>query len=224
MGLDQFLAPRSAVPIPRSLPVHSSVTAVTDNNGHQSGPYPASAATMQRYGDQTRFPYPSGSYDHWPYQTPFSGAHPPHNAYGYGYYPAGATVSGSSSHYNGYPYTLSQYPSTQLQWQQPYQSQGHYRQEQPQQHGQPSGAQTGDPSFKGASPLLPVAPPKAESPSQTEPPAMSGSVHPEQGPNDVGVLASLQPAQIEELLRNNPQLRDVVLAAINDAKKALQSS
>jgi hypothetical protein len=172
---------------------------------------------MQHYGSQTQYPYPSGSYDHWPYQTPFTGAHPPHNAYGYGYYPGGATGAGSSSPYNGYPYTQPQYPSTQLQWQQPYQSQGYYRQEQPQPHGQPSGVQTGDPSFKGASPILPVAPPKIQSSGQIEPPA-------EQGPNDVGILASLQPVQIEELLRNNPQLRDVVIAAINDAKKTLPSS
>jgi hypothetical protein len=84
--------------------------------------------------------------------------------------------------------------------------------------------QSGDPNFKGASSLQTVAPtqvpPTAQSLAQSQPPPIFGSVDTELASNNLGILASLQPTQIEELLRNNPQLRDVVITAINDAKKA----
>jgi hypothetical protein len=227
MGLNRFLAPRSAVPISSGLPVptYSSVSAATATHVYQSGqPYSNAIAstTIQSFGNQAQYPHPSGRHDNWAYQTPFTSAQPPHNSYGYGYYPTGATGTGSSL-YNGYGYSQPQYAPTHLQWQQPYQNQGYYRHGASQQHTQPPG---GDPSFKGASSLYPDAPvqvpPTAQSPVQTHLPAVSVDTEPVS--NNLGILASLQPAQIEELLRNNPQLRDVVVAAINEAKKALPSS
>lgn len=220
MGLNRFLAPRSAIPLSSGLPVptYSSVTAATATQVHQSGqPYPNAVAstTVQSFGNQTQYPHQSGRYDNWPYQTPFTSAQTPHNPYGYGYYSAGAAGTGSSSHYNGYGYSQSPYPPTQLQWQQPYQNQGYYGHGQAQQHTQPP---KGDPNFNGASSLQPVTPVQVPAAAQgLQPLPIFGSVDADQ------ILASLQPAQIEELLRNNSQLRDVVIAAINDAKKALPS-
>lgn len=222
--------PRSVVPISSGLPVptYSSVTAATATHLYQSSqPYSNAVVptTMQSFGNQVQYPHPSGLYDNWPYRAPFTSAQPPHHSYGYGYYPSGASGAAATGHYNGYAY--SQHPPTQLQWQQSYQNQGYYRHGQPQQPTQPPGIDTDDPSFKGASSLLspPIpAPPAAQSSTQTQPPPMSGSVETEPAPNNLGILAALQPAQIEEMLRNNPQLRDVVIAAINDAKKVLPSS
>jgi len=221
MGRNQFPAPRSAVPISSGLPVptYSSVTAATATYVYQSGQRYSNAAMMQAFGNH--HPYSSGPIDHWPYQMPLANAQPTRNPYGYGYHPADATGAGASSLYSGYTY--GQYPPTQSQWPQPYQTQGYHRRGQSQQPG----VQTGDPSLTEAPsphPTAPVpVPPPAQDPVQTQPPT-SGSVDPEQVCNEFGILASLQPAQIEELLRDNPQLRDVVIAAINDAKQALPSS
>jgi hypothetical protein len=223
MGLDRFSAPRSAVPISSGLPVptYSSVTAATATHMYQSGQSYSNAiasATMQSFGNQAQYPHPSGRYDNWAYhQTAFTSAQPPPNTYGYGYYPTGAAGAGTSL-YHGYNYSQPQYAPTQLQWQQPYQNQGYYRHGPPQQ---PPDHQTVDP---GPSSPQPVQVPSAvQSSVQPSSAAMTGSVESEPTSNNLGILASLQPAQIEELLRNNPQLRDVVVAAINDAKKVLPS-
>jgi len=218
--------PRSAIPLSSGLPVptYASVTAATAMHIYQPGqPYSnvVASTTKQSFANQTQYPHPSGRYDKWPYQTPYTGAQSPQNPYGYGYYSTGATGTGSSSHYNGYAYSQSPYPPTQLQWQQPYQNQGYYVHGQAQQHAQPHSMQKGDPSFSGASCIQPVTPvqvpPAVQGPAQTQPSPIFGSVDTDR------ILASLQPAQIEEVLRNNPQLRDVVIAAINDAKKGLPS-
>lgn len=212
MGLNRFLAPRSAVPISSGLPVptYSSVTAAT--HLYQ----PGSSTTLQPLGNQIQYPHLSGRYDSWPYQNTFTSASALNNPYGYGYYPTGVTGAGPSSHYNGYPYG---YPPTQLQWQQPYQSHMYYQPGQSQQPTQLPSVQSAEPSLNGPSSL-----PPAPLPPPTQPRPPSGLVDKEPTPNGLNILASWQPSQIEELLRNNPQLRDVVIAAINDAKTKVPPS
>jgi len=90
-----------------------------------------------------------------------------------------------------------------------------------------------DPKFNGSSNLKPVVPPLdlavhcSDSVSQQSQPSLQPIVEPPSGLSeeelslfkDLTALSSLQPSQIADVLRSNPRLRDIVWAAVDQAKK-----
>jgi hypothetical protein len=62
--------------------------------------------------------------------------------------------------------------------------------------------------------------PSVTPPNTASPMSMATAQQQQQAIKDLAALSSLDPAQIADVLLSNPQLRDIVLAAIEQAKKA----
>lgn len=229
------------------VPTYSSVTAATATRRaqkmeHQSIASTSAATATQPYGSHTQYLYPARAapYDYWQYQNPQYS-----QAYGYpGYYSTTAAVAGSMPPYNAYAYAQNQYHPAQLNWQQPYQGQHptYYG-------GQQQGPQStlSQPSGQTQTPPLPPPPPPSDQ-VQHQPPDVGTKGSPQPEPADepqaaadapsraslsaqaqdvfknLAALSSLQPAQITDILRDNPQLRDVVMAAVGEAQKTFVPS
>ncbi|PBK83290.1 JmjC-domain-containing protein [Armillaria gallica] len=158
----------------------------------------------------------------------------------YAYWASGQQSGASAYPYQGYYTTATQfYPYTapqskgysgKLQWQQPYQ-------------GPPNGGyfypnaqyqtQTGAASSPKIAPAVvtPPPPPPPSPPHQTEtsmqasPPADPPTAPPTPVsqmvtlPSDLAALVTMQPEQLTAVFRDQPQLRDMVLAAVENAKR-----
>ncbi|KAF9466696.1 JmjC domain, hydroxylase-domain-containing protein [Collybia nuda] len=242
--------PSELAPEPQ-LPTYSSVMAATANHSSPQVQPPQTSTVTQPYGKPYPYPPRSGPYDYWAYQQPTQYGSTSQPAYGYhqGYYQAPQTVPGQAPQYNMYAYTPGQYAAGQLNWQQPYQVQpvagastGYYRMaqssilsgRQSQAPQLPTSttlkAPAPDPTFQGTSPLQPaipshVSPTPIPIPMSAQAAVVATTTTDEQGVfRELAALSSLQPSQITELLQANPQLRDVVMAAIAEAKRALPAS
>jgi hypothetical protein len=83
------------------------------------------------------------------------------------------------------------------------------------QGGQGEGSSSSSTATVDASMVPSVTPPNTASPL-----LMATAQQQQQAIKDLAALSSLDPAQIADVLLSNPQLRDIVLAAIEQAKKA----
>ncbi|GLB42769.1 putative jmjN domain containing protein [Lyophyllum shimeji] len=232
-----------AVGVP--VPTYKSVTAATASRPPQHADSPpvasTSKATMTRqYGAPNGYAYPPRAppYDYWQYQNSQYSAMASSHPYGYpGYYPASQPVAGSS-HYNAYAYTQNQYNSAQF-WQQPYQKQAaaYYRpgDQQPQHNPIDNATSQGQqnhppPTTNGSThnTYTPQQPAGGLPPAQTVPnPAAPSTLSPElqQGLyKNLATLSSLQPTQFSDMMRDNPHLREVVMAAVGEAQQTLATS
>ncbi|KAF8063524.1 jumonji superfamily protein [Lyophyllum atratum] len=237
-------------PVAIGIPVatYSSVTAAAASRTPQAAQSQQVASTSKptvthQYGAPTQYTYPprAGPYDYWQYQTPQYSGLPATHPYGYpAYYPSAQHVAGPS-HYNAYAYAQHQYNSAQY-WQQPYQAQhnAHYQPGQLPEHSPPdrSTAQghqnhspdaqhrpMADSTHSSQTPPQPAdTSPMQQAPPQV-PPHSSLSPEVQEGLyKNLAALSSLQPAQFSDMLRDNPHLREVVMAAVGEAQKTLLPS
>lgn len=220
------------------VPTYPSVTAATATHPNLSTVQGASGTQIsdvdKRY---IANPYSTSnnSYDYWKYSQSYAAqsSYP----YGYaGYYP-NAAVSGSSQQYNPYAYpqyNQHNYNNGQMNWQQAYS----------QQSGQNHNGSTMPPHASSSSmqfnpnPMSHSTSHPSNSTVQTHPYAAdtsnftsSGndqtrsssaitSSQPSSFPfNSLAPLSSLDPSQIADILRDNPALREIVLAAVGQARK-----
>ena len=173
-----------------------------------------------------------GHYGYWPYQGTGLAYAAGSQPYPYGYYAAAGSINHSS-----YMYSASQYRSGQLSWQQPYQGP---RLDDPlttasQPGTQQPPANMADPAPNDGS-STPLGQPtiSAESTASQARDVPLSSVLGQITTEDTVVksgdeqnflkelvaLSSMQPSQIADVLRDNPQLRDIVWAAFDQVKKA----
>ena len=183
-----------------------------------------------------------GHYGYWPYQgtgNPYGAGSQP---YPYGYY----ATAGSVNH-SPYMYNAGQYQSGQLNWQRPYQGprpdgsttsvNSALTESQPGTQQAP--ANTIDPTINletapgqaavSTESIIPQVQPTPSTSGQitTEDPMtrLAGQPGVEQGfLKELVTLSSMQPSQIADVLRDNPQLREIFWAAIDQAKKGSESS
>lgn len=215
------------------VPTYPSVTAATATHNHSSIVQASSGShnpgTDKRY---TTYPYatPSGSYDYWQYGQPYAAATQSSYPYGYGSYYPTSTVSGSSQQYN--PYSYPQYNQTnyngQMNWQHMYPSQGGQDpyNSTATSHAASSSIQHNSTTMsQSASSILPLQ----SHPYVVDTRASASSGHHTQSsmnatqpapsqPNDLATLSSLDPSQFASILNNNPALREMVLAVVNQVK------
>ncbi|KAK0200413.1 jumonji superfamily protein [Desarmillaria ectypa] len=163
--------------------------------------------------------YGANPYAYWGYQV--SGQQSGASAYPYqGYYTTAAQF---------YPYTTPQPKgySGKLQWQQPYQGPpngGYYY---PSAQYQTQTGATSSPKIATAAPppAPPSLPPKTENSMDASPPADPPAVTPTSVsqmvtlPGDLAALVTMQPEQLTAVFRDQPQLREMVLAAVENAKR-----
>ena len=208
--------------------------------------------TMYAPLTQPIYPRPAGPYDYWAYASKYSGQTQYPYSYS-GYYPP-PMVGGAQTYPYTYAqtYNQAQYRGGRLHWQQPYQGPsqsqgfGHVQAgsaQSPQSSEMGSQTATNNNSYyrdrsqptNGQS-MTPNLSSGVQSTSQSShadsqqgssnsssnnTPAISESIF----PKDLAGLASMEPAQITEILRSNPQLRDMLVSwAMIDQAKPLQSS
>ena len=193
------------------------------------------ATAQSPYATGTSYYYPRpGHYSYWPYQAtghPFTTGS---QSYPYGYYATAGPMNQGS-----YMYSADQYRSNQLNWQQPYKG--------PRYDASVSGNSTAA-SQPGAQPDLASSTGESmtvgQSTMTTESTAQQAQDVPASSisgqdttegtlnklisfPGDeqnimkeLVALSSMPPSQIADALRDNPQLRDIVLAAIDQTKKS----
>ncbi|KAG6917212.1 hypothetical protein DXG01_003417 [Tephrocybe rancida] len=217
---------------------YSSIKAATASR-HQTQPVASTSQQVHAYGASPQY-YPSraANYDYWRYQNPPY----PTNAYAYsGYYPPAPAPSGSTGpQYNAYAYQAqNQYQPAQYDWQQQQAYQGQDKsypqagagQPQSQPHSPVEPRVPGPPipnsSYSSTSTQpqqQPVGTPHtSNSPFQQANPAhaQTQGTAPTFSPevqqalfSNLAALSSLQPGQFEGMLKNNPYLRDVAMAAV----------
>ncbi|KAG6841641.1 hypothetical protein C0991_008626 [Blastosporella zonata] len=206
--------------------------ASTSRQGQPAPQYPYGASSQHNSSRTTNYN------EYWRYSNlQYSG-----NPYLYpGYYLPTADAS-ASSHYNAYAYQAQNpYHPTQFKWQQGYHGQNTYartEQQQPQQQPAPghvshnhtpsstSGAQPQQTSTTGPAHNSHSAHQQADSPPiQGAPPQPPLSPEVQQALySNLSALSSLQPTQFEDVMKNNPHLRDVAQAAVSRAPQELPSS
>ena len=179
-----------------------------------------------------------GHYGYWPYQGTGLAYAAGSQPYPYGYYAAAGSINHSS-----YMYSASQYRSGQLNWQQPYQgprldgstpavnpttTASQPGMQQPSANmadlapnegsSVPSGQPTTSPE---STPLQAQDVPLSSVPGQIMTEDNLAKPGDEQNfLKELVALSSMQPSQITDVLRDNPQLRDIVWAAFDQVKKA----
>lgn len=195
-----------------------------------------STADQQKYPPSTQYYFHSQPYGYWPYQgaaQPYTGSQP----YTYGYY----ATAGSLNH-SSYMFSAGQHRANQITWQQPYEGPTNTTGSMPGSHpkAQPVPSTSAPTTVSASNSSTPVPSqhvtpegdaaqqPKASTPSATakQTPDLDSltkivSQQDEQGIiKDLVSLATMEPSQIADALRENPQLRDIVWAAVDEAKRA----
>jgi len=201
---------------------------------------PVGAGTTQPQHANASYYYHSrpGHYSYWPYQGTGLAYAAGSQPYPYGYYAAAGSINHSS-----YMYSASQYRSGQLSWQQPYQGprlDGSTPAVNPTATASQPGAQQPPANMADlvsndgstAPSGQPTTSPENTAPQAQDVPLSSvlGQIStddtlakPGDEQNflkDLVALSSMQPSQIADVLRDNPQLRDIVWAAFDQVKKA----
>lgn len=169
-----------------------------------------------QYGSSAPPNYGANPYAYWGYQV--SGQQSGASAYPYqGYYATAAQL---------YPYPTPQQKgySGKLQWQQPYQGPpngGYYY---PSAQYQTQTGATSRPEIVKTTPP-PPPPPLTQTSTHASTPASPQTVTPTLVsqmvtlPSDLAALVTMQPEQLTAIFRDQPQLRDMVLAAVENAKR-----
>ncbi|KAF8966802.1 hypothetical protein BDZ97DRAFT_1756391 [Flammula alnicola] len=197
---------------------------------------------------QSMYPPRTGPYDYWTYAAQYSGQTPYQYPYS-GYYPNAMAGGSQHYTPYSYPqaYSQAQYRGGQLNWQQPYQGpsnqpenvdsgsgQPQFTRPTPQTTANPSyyrdRSQTTNPSSNSSSagniPTPPLQPSQQNPAGTASSPLNNAGTGPEfdlqqhaVAIKDLAALSSLQPSQIADILCSNPQLCDIVRAAIDQAKR-----
>ncbi|KAF8639027.1 hypothetical protein AX17_001779 [Amanita inopinata Kibby_2008] len=237
-----------SVPVNMRSAAADNTLALASGSASSLPPRAGTMAGQYSTGGQYYYPTPAGPYDYWSYQgarSPYT-ANGPHPYTYAGYYATAGSMNHNSYMYNANPYRPGQ---NQLSWQQPYQgprSDGPAdpsgtadtraaNQSQPEMQSavlsdnSTSTTSSGNANLDHDKPMGDPAPRvQAESAvidsadgseiAQTK----QATIHEnEQGIiKDLVALSNMQPSQIAEALRDNPQLRDIVWAAVDEAKKA----
>ncbi|KAG5653889.1 hypothetical protein H0H81_009712 [Sphagnurus paluster] len=214
-------------PIPLGLPVptYSSVGAAAASRTPQAQAGSSSKPThLYTAANPYAYPARAGTYNYWQYQNPSYAVYP-------AYYPAAGTttapaagVAGPSHYaYAAYAHAQTQYQPSQYHWQPPYQGQmppyTHAVQSQPAQP-QPNPPQPNKAAASNEDPQPQVPADDPSAPPQPPPVPTTEALSPEVQEGlykNLAALSALQPEQFKDMLRDNPQLRDVVMAAVGEA-------
>ncbi|KAG6820302.1 hypothetical protein H0H93_002566 [Arthromyces matolae] len=195
---------------------YSAVASGSSNipNSHQPSFGSTSRAQNAHYpyGPPSRY-YPDqpANYDYWRYQN----AQYPANPYAYsGYYPPSGSTS--SSPYNMYAYTSqTSYP---YNWQQQ-----NYASQSVVIPASAQGSSSSHDQDRSNTADTQAAHPSKPSDQPSQPQQMTSEVQQALFSN-LAALSTLKPGQVEEMLKNNPHLRDVALAAVHGETTMLSSS